>query len=417
MGIANDLSWKGGAYMNRIILHCDLNSFYASVELLSHPEFRNIPAAVCGDPTSRHGIILAKNDPAKKFGIQTAETIWQARKKCPELVLLPPHHALYREYSQKVNAIYDEYTDLVEPFGIDESWLDITHTLHLFGGDARALADSLRSRIKREFGLTLSIGVSFNKVFAKLGSDYRKPDATTVISLENWREIVWPLPVGAMLYVGGAAQKILRKYGIETIGQLAACRRETLETLLGKLGGQLCDYANGLDDSPVRSRYEAEPVKSVGNGTTFPENLTTRQQITDGIAMLTDEVASRLRHYGLYAGGIQVTVRNPEFHDRSRQRQFSAPTHLFRDLMGTAMELINELWKPPSPVRLLRVTAINLVPADEAFEQVDLFSSTVNRERQERLESTMAKIRDKYGSSSIAFGRTQRSEKKERDSQ
>lgn len=403
--------------MNRIILHCDLNSFYASVELLSHPEFRNIPAAVCGDPASRHGIILAKNDPAKKFGIQTAETIWQARKKCPDLILLPPHHALYRDYSRKINAIYDEYTDLVEPFGIDESWLDITNTLHLFGGDAKALADTLRARVKREFGLTLSVGVSFNKVFAKLGSDYRKPDATTVISPEKWREIVWPLPVGAMLYVGGAAQKILRKYGIETIGQLAACRRETLEILLGKLGGQLYDYANGLDDSPVKSRYEAEPVKSVGNGTTFPENLTTRQQITDGIAMLTDEVASRLRHYDLYAGGIQVTVRDPEFHDRSRQRQFSAPTHLFRDLMGTAVELINELWKPPSPVRLLRVTAINLVPADEAFEQVDLFSSTASRERQERLESAMASIRDKYGRGSIAFGRTQRSEKKERDGQ
>ena len=403
--------------MDRIILHCDLNSFYASVELLSHPEFRNVPTAVCGDPASRHGIILAKNDPAKKFGIQTAETIWQARKKCPELVLLPPHHALYRDYSRKINAIYNEYTDLVEPFGIDESWLDITNTLHLFGGDAKALADTLRARVKREFGLTLSVGVSFNKVFAKLGSDYRKPDATTVISPENWREIVWPLPVGAMLYVGGAAQKILRKYGIETIGQLAACRRETLEILLGKLGGQLYDYANGLDDSPVKSRYEAEPVKSVGNGTTFPENLTTRQQITDGITMLTDEVASRLRHYDLYAGGIQVTVRDPEFHDRSPQRQFSAPTHLFRDLMGTAVELINELWKPPSPVRLLRVTAINLVPADEAFEQVDLFSSTASRERQERLESAMASIRDKYGRGSIAFGRTQRSEKKECNSQ
>lgn len=399
--------------MNRIIMHCDLNSFYASVELLSHPEFRNVPTAVCGDPASRHGIILAKNDPAKKFGIQTAETIWQARKKCPDLILLPPHHTLYREYSQKVNAIYDEYTDLVEPFGIDESWLDVTHTLHLFSGDAKALANTLRTRVKRELGLTLSVGVSFNKVFAKLGSDYKKPDATTVISPENWREIVWPLPVGAMLYVGGAAQKILRKYEIETIGQLAACRRETLETLLGKLGSQLYNYANGLDEFPVKSRYEAEPVKSVGNGTTFPENLTTRQQITDGIAMLTDEVASRLRHYGLYAGGIQVTVRDPEFHDRSRQRQFSAPTHLFRDLMGTAIELINELWKPPSRVRLLRVTAINLVLADEAFEQVDLFSSTVNRERQEQLESTMARIRDKYGSSSIAFGRTQRTRKED----
>jgi DNA polymerase-4 len=396
--------------MSRIILHCDLNSFYASVELLSHPELKDVPAAVCGDPASRHGIILAKNDPAKKYGVQTAETIWLARKKCPNLILLPPHHERYHEYSRKVNAIHDEYTDLVEPFGIDESWQDVTHTLHLFGGDAKALADTLRSRVKRELGLTLSVGVSFNKVFAKLGSDYKKPDATTVISPENWREIVWPLPAGATLFVGGAAQKILRKYGMETIGQMAACKRETLETIMGKLGTQLYEYeyANGLDESPVKSRYETEPVKSVGNGTTFSFNLTKRQQIADGIAMLTGEVASRLRHSGLYAGGVQVTVRDPEFHDRSRQRQLSVPTYLFRDLRGTAMELVNEIWKPPSPVRALRVTAINLVPEDETFEQVDLFASAASREQQERPESAMASIRDKYGNRSIAFGRTQR---------
>jgi DNA polymerase-4 len=282
--------------MSRIILHCDLNSFYASVELLSHPELKDVPAAVCGDPASRHGIILAKNDPAKKYGVQTAETIWLARKKCPNLLF------------------------------------------------------------------------------------------------------------------GGAAQKILRKYGMKTIGQMAACKRETLETIMGKLGTQLYEYeyANGLDESPVKSRYETEPVKSVGNGTTFSFNLTKRQQIADGIAMLTGEVASRLRHSGLYAGGVQVTVRDPEFHDRSRQRQLSVPTYLFRDLRGTAMELVNEIWKPPSPVRALRVTAINLVPEDETFEQVDLFASAASREQQERPESAMASIRDKYGNRSIAFGRTQR---------
>ena len=219
--------------VDRIILHCDLNGFYASVELLSHPDLREVPMAVCGDPASRHGIILAKNEPAKRFGSQTAETIWQAKKKCPDLVLLPPHHDLYRVYSKKVNAIYDEYTDLVEPFGIDESWLDVTHTLHLFGGDARALADTLRRRVKEELGLTLSVGVSFNKVFAKLGSDYKKPDATTVISRENWQRIVWPLPVGDLRYVGGAARKLLHQYGVDTIGQLAACRPEMPETLMG----------------------------------------------------------------------------------------------------------------------------------------------------------------------------------------
>ncbi len=390
--------------MDRVILHCDLNCFYASVELLSHADLRDVPMAVCGDPQSRHGIILAKNEPAKKYGVQTAETIWQAKKKCPNLVFLPPHHDLYREYSRKVNAIYDQYTDLVETFGIDESWLDVTHTLHLFGGDAKALADMLRKRMKRELGLTLSVGVSFNKVFAKLGSDYKKPDATTVISRENWRKLVWPLPVGDLLYVGGAAQKLLKQYGITTIGQLAACKPEVLETLMGKIGLQLYDYANGLDKDPVRSRYDAEPVKSVGNGTTFPQNLTTREQVHAGIAVLADSVASRLRHAGLYAGGVQVTMRDPQFHDRSRQCQLPAPTHLIRELTDTAMELVYELWKPPSPIRALTVTAIHLVQDGDAYEQADLFSPAASKEKQEKLEGAMEQIRKKFGADAIVFG-------------
>ena len=393
--------------MDRIILHCDLNSFFASVELLSHPELREVPMAVSGDPASRHGIILAKNEPAKRFGVQTAETIWQAKRKCPDLVLLPPHHRLYREFSKKVNAIYDQYTDLVESFGIDESWLDVTHTLHLFGGDAKALADTLRARIKAELGLTLSVGVSFNKVFAKLGSDYKKPDATTVISRENWRDLVWPLPVGALLYVGGAARKLLRQYGVETIGQLAACRPEMLEALLGKMGLQLYDYANGQDGSPVRSRYDAEPVKSVGNGTTFPQNLTTQAQVRSGIAVLADSVATRLRHLGLYAGGVQVTIRDPQFHDRSRQRQLPVPTHLIRDLTDAAMALTEQLWRPPAPIRALTVTALHLVPEQDAYEQTDLFSTPLAREKQEKLEGAVDLIRKKYGGGAIVFGAAQ----------
>ncbi len=392
--------------MDRVILHCDLNSFYASVELLDRPELKKHPVAVCGDPSSRHGIVLAKNDPAKRFGVQTAETIWQARKKCKELILLPPHHRLYREYSGKVNAIYDEYTDLVEPFGIDESWLDVTNTLHLFGMDARTLADTLRQRVRKELGLTLSVGVSFNKVFAKLGSDYKKPDATTVISRENWREMVWPLPVGDMLYVGGAARKLLEQYGVRTIGELAACPRPMLEEEKGQLGGQLHDYAGGLDREPVRSRHEPEMVKSVGNGTTFPKNLTTQAQVAAGIGLLADSVASRLRRAGLYAGGVHVTVRDPAFHDRSRQRQLAAPTHLIREISAAALELAGELWKPPSPVRALTVTAIHLTPEGETYEQADLFTagSVLERKRQERLEAAMDGIRRRYGSSSIAFG-------------
>ncbi len=402
--------------MDRIILHCDLNCFFASVELLSHPDLRHLPVAVCGDPSSRHGIILAKNEPAKRCGVQTAETIWQAKKKCPSLVLLPPHHDRYRVYSKQVNAIYEQYTDLVEPFGIDESWLDVTGSLHLFGGDAAALADTLRHRVREELGLTLSVGVSFNKVFAKLGSDYKKPDATTVISRENWKEIVWPLPVGDLLFVGGAARKLLAQYGVKTIGDLAACPTDMLESLMGKLGTQLHEYACGLDASPVRSRYDRESVKSVGNGTTFPQNLTTWEQVRGGIAVLADSVATRLRRYGLYAGGVQVTVRDPAFRDRSRQTQLSTPTHLIRDITAAALELTGQLWKPPSPIRALTVTAIHLATPADAYEQVDLFTAAEapKRKKQEQLEAAMDHIRSKYGTDAISYGAS-RPEKEEED--
>ena len=335
---------------DRVILHCDLNCFFASVELLSHPDLRDIPTAVCGDPASRHGIILAKNEPAKRLGIQTAETIWQAKKKCPGLVLLPPHHGLYREYSRRVNAIYEQYTDLVEPFGIDESWLDITGSMHLFGGDPKAIANTLRRRLRQELGLTISVGVSFNKVFAKLGSDYKKPDATTVISRENWQDIVWPLPVGDLLFVGRAAGRVLHQYGVETIGQLAACSPQMLETLLGKLGLQLHEYANGLDGSPVRPAGQQEPVKSVGNGTTFPKNLTRWEEVQRGLAVLSDSVAMRLRQQGLYCGGVSVSLRNAQFRTVSRQMRLPAPTHLMKDIWQSAMELTRSRYGcSPSP--------------------------------------------------------------------
>ena len=229
---------------DRIILHCDLNCFFASVELLDKPALQNVPVAVCGDPASRHGIILAKNEAAKRMGVQTAETVWQAKQKCPHLILLPPHHSLYADYSRRVNTIYGQYTDLVEPFGIDESWLDVTGSLHLFGGDARQLADDIRARLRQELRLTISVGVSFNKVFAKLGSDYKKPDATTVISRENWRDMVWPLPVGDLLFVGRAARRTLSQFGVETIGQLAACKPELLEqpsVIVADIGGWTVD--------------------------------------------------------------------------------------------------------------------------------------------------------------------------------
>ena len=392
--------------MERVILHCDQNCFFASVELLSHPDLRDVPMAVCGDPASRHGIILAKNEPAKRFGIQTAETVWQARRKCPSLVLLPPHHKLYREYSVRVNELYGQYTDLVEPFGIDESWLDITGSMHLFGGDPVAIADELRRRVREELGLSISVGVSFNKIFAKLGSDYKKPDATTLISPENWQEIVWPLPVGAMLFVGRSAQRTLAQYGVETIGQLAACRPEMIEQLLGKLGRQMHEYANGLDRSPVRPQAEREPVKSVGNGTTFPHDLTRWEEVRAGLAALSDSVAMRLRRQGLYCNGVQVTIKDSSFCSISRQKRLESPTRLMKDIQRAAMELTRSAWRAPTPIRMLTVTALHITESAESFEQLDLLGAgrAVSDARQEQLESAVRAIRDKFGDGSITFG-------------
>ena len=390
--------------MDRVIFHCDLNSFYASVELLDHPELRHLPVAVCGDPNSRHGIILAKNEPAKKFGVKTAETIWQARKKCPDLVLLPAHHQKYREFSRKVNAIYQEYTDLVEPFGIDESWLDVTGSLHLFGGDARTLANLLRDRIRSSLGLTISVGVSFNKVFAKLGSDYKKPDATTVISRENFRTIVWPLPVTDLLYVGRAAGQAFEKFGIRTIGELARFDREALFTLLGKHGAQLHDFANGLDTSPVAPADQHTPPKSVGSGYTFPKNLQGREQIRAGIAQLADQVAVRLRKCGMKCQGISIAIRDPAFRDLSRQCRLEVPTNLGRELSHAAMTLAESCWNMDSPVRAMTVTAIYLFPADELGAQLNLFAAEQEKKREQlqKLECAMDTIRAKYGPGAIS---------------
>lgn len=392
----------------RVILHCDLNCFFASVELLRYPALQDVPVAVCGDPDSRHGIVLAKNEAAKQLGVKTAETIWQARQKAPHLIILPPHHSLYREYSRRVNDIYGQYTDLVESFGIDESWLDITGSMHLFGGDGKTVADRLRQRLREELGLTISVGVSFNKIFAKLGSDYKKPDATTVIDRDNWQRIVWPLPVGDLLGVGRSTQKLLRQYGVETIGQLAAFPRETLETLMGKHGAQLHDYANGQENSPVRPQHEAEPVKSVGNGTTFPANLTRWEQVRAGLSALADSVAGRLRRYGMYCGGVALTIRYADFRQFTRQTRLSGPTHLQKDIYRAALTLAQQAWHAPEPIRALTVTALYLTPDGESYQQLDLLTGDTTRrdEKQERLEQAMDAIRGKYGKGSITFGNT-----------
>lgn len=390
--------------MERVILHCDCNSFFASVETVLNPELCTGPMAVCGDPNSRHGIILAKNEQAKRFGVKTAETIWQAQRKCPGLTLVRPHHDEYVKYSHLVNEIYQRYTNQVEPFGIDESWLDVTGSLHLFGS-GREIADRLRCEVRQETGLTISVGVSFNKIFAKLGSDYRKPDATTVIDRENWQQVLWPLPVSSLLYVGASVQKTLAGMYIQTIGQLAAADQVQLTTRLGKLGGQIHDYANGLDDSPVRQLDAPREIKSVGNGMTFRRDLTDIRDIRVGVAALCDEVATRMRRYGLCCRTVQLQIKDTYMRTISRQCPLQNPTGLSNELAEAAMKLVNSSWNGQTPIRMLTVTATNLVEAAEAAEQLSFFGAPPEqRERRKRLETAIDSVREKFGRDSISTG-------------
>ena len=381
-----------------------MNAFFASVELLDRPDLADKPVAVCGDPSSRHGIILAKNQQAKDFGIKTAETIWQARKKCPDLVLLPSHHEKYRHYYHLINQIYQQYTDMVEPFSVDESWLDVTGSQKLFGS-GREIADEIRNRVKKELGLTLSAGVSFNKIFAKMGSEYKKPDATTEITRENFKELLWPLPVEEMFFVGFATAQKLRGIGITTIGGLAQAGEDFLMSLLGKQGPLLASYAAGRDESPVALFTHRDQIKSVGNGSTFRRNLLGEDDIMTALVGLSDTVAARLRWHQLKASGVKVDIRDPEFNDVSKQRQLELPTNLAGEIKNAAMEIIKSFWDLNKPIRQITITGINLVSEDED-QQLSFFAaaSQENRDKTDSIERTMDDIRAKFGKASITYG-------------
>ena len=394
--------------VNRVILHCDMNSFFASVELLDYPQLRDKPMAVCGDPRNRHGIILAKNEIAKKYGIVTAETLWQARRKCPDLQTVPPHHEKYSYYSRLINEIYLSYTDMVEPFSIDESWLDVTASQKLFGS-GKQIADSIRHQVKQELGLTLSAGVSFNKIFAKMGSDYKKPDATTVITPENYRDLLWPLDIGELFFVGKATAQKLRNIGITTIGELAQADKVSLSALLGKQGSVIYEYANGLDKTPVARYDEKEDIKSIGNGSTFRHDLVGIKDVRTALISLADTVAVRLRQNKKKALGVKVDIKDPSLKVISRQQQLDAPTNLAEVLSHTALSIINKSWDLRDPIRMLTVTAINLCPEDQA-QQLSLFATeNIRSESGEKMERAMDDIREKFGKNAITFGRTTKS--------
>lgn len=389
--------------MDRVILHCDCNAFFASVETLFRPELKNVPMAVCGNPENRHGIILAKNEKAKAFNVQTAETIWQAKKKCPNLVLVSPHHGEYARISKLVNEIYHRYTDYIEPFGIDESWLDVTNSVKIFG-DGKEIADRIRQDVMEEIGITISVGVSFNKIFAKLGSDYKKPNATTVIDRENFKDILYSLPASTLLFVGHSTEKSLKLLGINTIGELATCDIGLLEKNLGKVGEMLHRYANGEDTSEVAVYNDHQKVKSVSNGMTFSRDLLSESDVRIAVTALSDTVASRMRKYGAKCTTVSVTLKNPNFRSVSKQMALKVPTNTADVLHDCVLDLIGSLQGFNKPIRTLTIAGSNLIFEGEECVQMSLFSNEDTENRKNDVETAMDEIRKKYGKGSIKFG-------------
>ena len=387
--------------MERVILHSDINSCYVSIELIDRPELRGLPVAVGGSQEARHGIILAKSDEAKRCGVKTGMVLWQAKQLCPELIVLPPHYDKYERVSHAARAIYSQYTDRQEPFGLDESWLDITGC-HAHK-DGYLAAQEIRRRIRRELGVTVSVGVSWNKPFAKLGSDYRKPDAVTVFDRDNYRQVIWPLPVGELLFAGPASVRTLGALGIRTIGQLAQADPEMLRLRMGKGGLTLYRYANGWDESPVRRFDLVPPPKSIGNSTTPPRDLLCEGDVRAVMLALADEVSARLRKGRYRAGLLEVSVRDAvSLGWTSRQAALQRAVDGTRELYELGMELFRQLHGWPGALRGLGLRAGALGLADGP-EQTDLFTDYRKLDARRRLDAAVDAIREKYGDRSIRY--------------
>jgi DNA polymerase-4 len=374
----------------RTILHSDMNNFYASVECLHRPEIRNKPVVVGGDAQLRHGIVLAKNYIAKAAGIKTGEVLWQAREKCPGLVVVTPNYPLYLRYSKLARKIYTDYTDQIEPFGLDESWLNVT------GENGVLVADTIRERIKQELGVTVSVGVSFNKIFAKLGSDIKKPDATTVISRENYKATVWPLPVEDLLYVGSATKRKLREYDIKTIGELAQTPESFLHSMFGKVGNVLYSFANGLDQSPVMRMDEESQIKSIGNSTTTPRDLTCNEDVKIMFYVLAESVCARMREHGFLCRTVAISIRDNELCSFERQTKLKRPSFMSSEIACTAMELFQRCYFWPKPIRSIGVRCTDLISVNNPL-QLTAFEDNERRQKQENLEKTIDTLRKRFG--------------------
>ena len=385
----------------RTILHCDANNFYASVEVKLNPSLIGVPVAVSGNPEMRHGIILAKSNLAKACGVQTGDTLWQAKQKCPNIVFVPPHYDEYVEFSNKLFDLYTEYTDKVEPFGIDECWLDCTGSTMLFGS-GESIADMIRQRVKDELGITVSVGVAHTKVLAKLGSDYKKPDATTVITQDNYRDIVWKLPVSDLLMVGRKTTKLFAKLGIKTIGNLAQFDKELLRKYIGINADKLSSYANGIEIESVKHYYKKHIPDSIGNSTTTPRDMIRREEAMAIITSLSEMIAVRLRKFGLLANGVGLSIRYSTLDGTHKTNLIGFSTSNAEQICEEAIKLLDNMhnFSIDTPIRQIGVSTYKLT--SERIRQATLFDEDLDK--QEKLEKSVDDIRRKYGYTSVQKG-------------
>ena len=390
--------------MGRTILHSDANSFYASVESLYHPIIRNhgFPMSVCGDPEARHGIVLASNQIAKAAGVKTGMAIWQARQVCPRLLIVPPDYPLYIHFSKMMRSIYEEYSDRVESFGLDEAWLDISNP-GVTIADGEKIAHEIRKRVNDELGITVSVGVADNKIFAKLGSDMNKPDAVTVIPPDTFREKVWPLPVSDLLYVGPRTAKKLRDMNITTIGGLAQAPSYILKSKFGKNGLMLQAFANGLDSSPVMPVNVQMAIKSIGNSTTTPHDIATLDDARSVFYLLSESVGARLREHGFRSRCVSISVRTVDLISYSCQTMLPMPSNITGEIAATACMLFAERYTRFLPLRSVGVSCGSLIP-DTAPIQLDMLGNQERREKLEHLDEALDSIRNRYGNRSIQRG-------------
>lgn len=369
------------------------------METALNPELKGKPIAVCGKAEDRHGIVLAKSEAAKKYGVKTGDVIWQAKNKCRDLIVLEPHFDEYVKYGKAARRIYYDFTDMIEPFGMDECWLDVTASEKLFGSD-REIAYKIKERVKKELGITLSVGVSFNKTFAKLGSDMKKPDAITVIRRSEFKEKIWSLPACDMLWVGRSTYKTLKRYGILTIGDIAKTPVDTLVSLLGKNGELLWKCANGYENSEVSDFLSTPEIKSVGRGITLVSDITEDDEIYRVILSLSHEVSRELRKHRLSAGGVQISVKSNELKSVQFQKKTNFLTQNTREIADLAFSLFDERYDRELPVRAISVRAFDLLESNCAV-QLDMFFDIEKHIKREKIEKAMLLINEKYGKNTV----------------